>query len=92
MTWNQVIPSATFGTTGAYHPTGTFCWIPTVNDVRSQPYMFTAMIRDDFCPMNNAGIYSYYIYVTLDSSLVWLYDKVPENFSTFSVKIGRAHV
>ncbi len=72
MTWNQVIPAATFTTTGAPHPTGNFCWIPLLNDVRSNPYMFTAMIRDNFCPLNNAGVYSYYIYVTLDSSLVFL--------------------
>ena len=70
MTWNQVIPAATFTTTAGLHPTGTFCWTPSVNDVRSQPYMFTATIRDDNCPMNSAGVYSYFIYVTYDSSLV----------------------
>ncbi len=72
MTWNQLIPAATFSTTTAVHPTGAFCWIPSLADVRSQPYMFTAMVRDNFCPLNNAGVYSYYIYVTLDSSLVFL--------------------
>ena len=84
MTWNQVIPSAAFTVTGAQHPTGTFCWTPVINDVRSQPYMFTAMIRDDNCPLNNAGIYSYYIYVTLDSSLVFLNtDSREESFSYY---------
>jgi hypothetical protein len=73
MTWNATISSATFITTGLPFPTGTFCWIPTINEVRSQPYMFTAMVRDDFCPTNNANIYSYFIYVTLDSSLVFLH-------------------
>jgi len=71
MTWNQTISAATFTTTTALHPTGTFCWIPDVSDVRSQPYMFTAMVQDNACPLNNAGVYSYFIYVTLDSSLVW---------------------
>lgn len=72
MTWNQVIPGATFVTAGSPHPTGLFCWTPTINDVRSQPYMFTATIQDDNCPINNYEVYSYYIYVTLDSSLVFL--------------------
>jgi hypothetical protein len=71
MTWNQVIPAATFSITSAQHPTGTFCWIPAINDVRPQPYMFTARIQDNRCDLNMAGIYSYYIYVTLDSSLVF---------------------
>jgi hypothetical protein len=70
LTWNQVIPAATFTTTTGLHPTGNFCWTPTVNDVRSQPYMFTATIRDNYCPVNRAGVYSYFIYVTYDSSLV----------------------
>lgn len=85
MTWNQVIPTATFTTAGAPHPTGTFCWIPSLNDVRSNPYMFTSMIRDNFCQLNNAGVYSYYIYVTLDSSLVFLNTKDFLNNSSFSI-------
>jgi hypothetical protein len=71
MTWNQTIPNATFVANGIPHPTGTFCWVPTINDVRSQPYMFTVMVHDNACPIVNACIYSYFIYVTLDSSLVW---------------------
>jgi hypothetical protein len=72
MTWNQTIPAATFVTNGNPHPTGTFCWTPTIGDVRSQPYMFTVMVNDNVCPVENACIYSYFIYVTLDSSLVFL--------------------
>jgi hypothetical protein len=78
VTWNQVIPAAAFTTTVAQHPTGTFCWTPSLADVRSQPYMFTAMARDNNCPVNNAGIYSYLIYVTLDSALVFLGVNGPE--------------
>jgi hypothetical protein len=72
MTWNQTIPAATFTVTTGIHPTGTFCWSPALADVRSQPYMFTAFLRDNFCPFNNAAVYSYYIYVTLDSALIFL--------------------
>lgn len=85
MTWNQTIPNATFVTNGIPHPTGTFCWIPTINDVRSQPYMFTAMVKDNTCPLNNACIYSYFIFVTLDSSLVWAGINSPLYTKNFSV-------
>jgi hypothetical protein len=70
MTWNNTIPAAAFSTAGSPHPTGTFCWTPSPADVRSQPYMFTSVIRDNCCPANNTGTYSFFIYVTLDSSLV----------------------
>ena len=72
LSWNQSIPAATFTTTTGLHPTGTFCWTPSPADVRPQPYMFTAMATDNNCPSNFAGIYSYFIYVTLDSALVFL--------------------
>lgn len=70
--WNQGIPGGSFTATNGLHSTGTFCWIPSFADVRTNPWMFTAMARDNYCPVNNAGVYSYYIYVTLDSSLVFL--------------------
>jgi hypothetical protein len=85
MTWNQTIPNATFVTNGIPHPTGTFCWIPTINDVRSQPYMFTVMVHDNACAIENACIYSYFIYVTLDSSLVWASIAAPEHQQDFVV-------
>jgi len=71
LSWNQVIPAASFTVVGSPYPTGTFCWTPTLNDLRSQPYMFTATIADDNCPGLGIGVYSYFIYVTLDSSLVF---------------------
>jgi len=84
LTWNTVNPSATFTTTTALHPTGTFCWSPDTSDVRSQPYMFTATVHDNACPLNNAGVYSYFIYVTLDSALVWAGMNTPLSYE-FSV-------
>jgi len=85
MTWNQVIPGATFTTVGTPHPTGTFCWTPTINDVRSQPYMFTSRIQDNACELNAGCVYSYYIYVTLDSSLVFMNASEPSGDSHLSI-------
>ncbi|MEO8088656.1 MAG: T9SS type A sorting domain-containing protein, partial [Bacteroidota bacterium] len=71
MTWDHSIASATFtSTSGVIHPTGTFCWTPSLSDIRPQPYVFTATIRDNNCPLNQIGIASYRIYVTLDSTMV----------------------
>jgi len=70
LSWNNGIPGATFTTAGVPHPTGTFCWQTTMGDLRTLPYDFTARIADDNCPYLGVGIYSYHIYVTLDSSLV----------------------
>jgi hypothetical protein len=71
LTWDQAIPAASFTTAGSPHPTGTFCWTPTLNDVRSLPYMFTSTILDDNCPSRGLQVYSFLIYVTLDSGIVF---------------------
>ena len=70
MTWNNGIPQAFFSAMGSPYPTGNFCWTPTLNDVRIQPYTFIVTVRDSKCPTNGAAVYSYSIIVTLDSSLV----------------------
>jgi hypothetical protein len=74
MSWDQSIPAATFTRAGSPFPTGTFCWTPGMNDVRSQPYMFTSSIMDNNCPTMGINIYSFFIYVTLDSSIVFIND------------------
>lgn len=70
MSWNNAIIPATFAIAGAPFPTGTFCWATSQLDLRTQPYMFTSTIVDNSCPYLGVGVYSYFIYVTLDSSLV----------------------
>ncbi len=84
VTWNNTIPTSTFTTAGSPHPTGTFCWTPTIADVRSQPYTFTSTVKDNACPFNNVGVYSYSIYVTLDSTMV----NAPSNFQSNLVDIS----
>ncbi|MEO8088303.1 MAG: hypothetical protein ABI763_15890 [Bacteroidota bacterium] len=70
LTWNNAIPGATFTSAGNPFPTGTFCWTPTLNDVRPQPYTFTVEVLDNACPRNGEQVYSYNIFVTQDSSLI----------------------
>ncbi|CAN5672296.1 hypothetical protein BH11BAC1_BH11BAC1_18070 [soil metagenome] len=70
MIWNNAISQASFSAMGNPYPTGTFCWTPTLNDVRVQPYDFTVTVLDNNCPTNGAAVYNYSITVTLDSSLV----------------------
>ena len=85
MSWDQTIPSATFDTAGGPHPTGSFCWVPTINDVRLHPYIFTVKVIDNNCPSHGANIYGYRIYVTLDSSLVWAGTKDPNIGNDISI-------
>ncbi len=81
MNWNNAIPSATFISTGSPFPTGTFCWATSLSDLRPQPYMFTSTIMDNSCPYLGVSVYSYFIYVTLDSSLVTIGDSELNFFS-----------
>lgn len=64
MTWNNAIPAATFTVTGTPHPVGHFCWTPTPNDARPQPYTFTVTVHDNACPSNGVQTYSYSITVS----------------------------
>jgi hypothetical protein len=70
MVWNNAIPSANFSSFPNPLPAGTFCWTPGIADVRSQPYNFCVTISDNNCPENNRSVYSFLVFVTLDSSLV----------------------
>ena len=70
MSWNQGIAAATFTISSDSFPTGTFCWSPSLNDVRPQPYTFSVTVHDLGCPFNNTIVGSYSITVGLDSSLV----------------------
>ncbi len=64
VTWNAGIDSATFTTAGTPHPTGTFCWTPSVADIASSPHCFTARVNDDACPYLGSQTYSYCLTVT----------------------------
>jgi hypothetical protein len=85
ISWDQSIPAATFTTAGSPFPTGTFCWTPGIGDVRSQPYLFTSSIMDNNCPTMGINIYSFFIYVTLDSSLVFIEDSERSYYSDLSI-------
>ncbi|MEO0310996.1 MAG: hypothetical protein RIQ89_653, partial [Bacteroidota bacterium] len=63
MTWNNVIPGATFTPNANAFPTGTFNWAIPANAARSQPYSFVVSVRDNNCPLNGFQSYSYQIFV-----------------------------
>jgi gliding motility-associated-like protein len=60
LSWNNAIPGATFTSTNALNPVGTFCWTPTT--VGSQLFTVTAM--DDACILNGSATQGYLINVT----------------------------
>lgn len=62
--WNQAIPGAVFNAPSAAHPTGTFCWTPTLADVSTAPHCFTVQVTDDACPLLGSQTYSYCLTVT----------------------------
>lgn len=60
MTWNAAIPGATFTTTAASRPVGTFCWTPTA--IGQQ--IFTVTVEDNACVLNGRATVGYLINVT----------------------------
>lgn len=48
LSWNESIPQATFTISSSAHPTGTFSWTPSAQDVGD--HVFTATVVDDACP------------------------------------------
>jgi gliding motility-associated-like protein len=59
VTWDNSIVAGSFNTGGTAHPTGTFCWTPTQNDVSGTPHCFTVTVTDDACPYNGSQVFSY---------------------------------
>jgi hypothetical protein len=64
------MPGATFNVAGDYHPTGTLCWNIDSSDVRIQPYIFLIRLEEEGCPGNSVQIWSFALYVTLDTSVI----------------------
>lgn len=60
LNWNNAIPGASFTTTAAQFPVGTFCWTPTT--VGSQ--LFTVTATDDACILNGTATQGFLINVT----------------------------
>jgi len=56
LSWNNVIPGATFSVAGGQNPTGTFSWTPTINDIGT--HCFTITVTDNNCPINGSQTFS----------------------------------
>lgn len=64
LTWAMNIPGATFTVEkGKKHPGGTFCWKPTVAQIRKEPYYIRLFVKDDACPTNSRGSQIIRLYV-----------------------------
>lgn len=63
ITWNSGITGGTFTTNTANNQTGTFCWTPSLSQVRSAPYVFTVTVQDNACPSVGSQVYSYSVFV-----------------------------
>lgn len=61
LTYNGGIPAGIFTSAGSPHPTGTFCWTPSLADVGT--HNFTINVRDDYCPIVGQNTYTYTIVV-----------------------------
>lgn len=64
MTVNNPITGSTFTIVPGQHPTGTFCWKPSLADVSNLPYQFFVTVQDNACPTNGVQVYSYSIFVS----------------------------
>lgn len=63
ISWNNGIPGGTFTSSGGNRPTGTFCWTPSVSDIRPNSYQFTVLVQDDACPNVGSQVFSYSVFV-----------------------------
>ncbi|MBX7204655.1 MAG: T9SS type A sorting domain-containing protein [Bacteroidia bacterium] len=52
--WDRTISGATFQTNGLKNEKGVFCWTPSANDVRTEPYYITFRGTDNSCPKRSS--------------------------------------
>ena len=72
MTWNNGIPSATFVVTGTPHPTGTFCWTPTLANIGLN--IFTVHVQDNSCPIRGSQAFTYTVNVAAPPTIGFIGD------------------
>ncbi len=92
MNWNDVVPGATFTLTGGLNPVGTFTWIPTLANARSQPYSFIVTVRDNACPTNGSQTFSYSIIVPRVTATISSPTFNGYNIACFGTNTGSATV
>ena len=65
ISWNKSIPGAawTDNNKQVKHPTGQLSWTPFLSDAREFPYVFTATVKDDACPINSSLTRAYQVLV-----------------------------
>jgi len=65
ISWNGAIPGATWSSNNKQvkHPTGVMTWTPGEQHASPIPYVFTATVKDDACPVNGSSTRAYQILV-----------------------------
>jgi len=65
ISWNGAIPGASWSSNNKQvkHPTGVFTWTPGEQHASNIPYVFTATVKDDACPVNGSSTRAYQILV-----------------------------
>jgi hypothetical protein len=71
LSWDKGIPNASFspinnGTDSAY---ARFNWIPTSQDILTEPHRFNVTVHDNACPYYGKNTYSFYIKVGLNTGI-----------------------
>ena len=66
ISWNNVIQGAnwTDNSGTVKHPMGNLIWVPGKAQISAIPYMFTATVQDEKCPLNGRATRSYQIVVS----------------------------
>ena len=70
MSWSGISgtnAAFTVSNNNSSNPVGTLSWIPQYVDVANSPYIFSVVVEDDACPVNNLFTYTYTI--SLSSAL-----------------------
>jgi hypothetical protein len=64
--------AASFTSTTAQHPVGTFTWVPTLADVSNSAYTFTVEVRDDYCDYYGTQTSAYRVFINgCNTNDVW---------------------
>jgi len=65
ISWNGAIPGASWSSNNKQvkHPTGVMTWTPGEQHASTIPYVFTATVKDDACPVNGSSTRAYQILV-----------------------------
>ncbi len=87
ISWDSGISGALLTNSGGLRDTAHFTWTPSISDISTTPYCFTATVRDDNCPYLGTRIYTYCLSVVDASSAACLTSEMKESLFPNSVSV-----